>query len=67
MAARLRDGSDGHLAAGWHQKYGRELRKHGYRGRWEKNPAGEFGNVWKTLKDVSALAAEVKRLDRMRV
>ena len=66
--ARVRDGSAaGRPTKEWRQKCQREIRQHGYRGRWEKSPAGQFGDFWKTLKDASAVATEVELLDQMRL
>jgi hypothetical protein len=66
--ARVPDESDaGRLSKEWRQKCQREIRQHGYRGGWEKSPAGQFGDFWKTLKDASSVATEVKLLDQMRL
>jgi hypothetical protein len=55
------------LKQDWYQKRQRQLRSFGYRGRWEACPAGRFGDFWKTLKDTKTAAAEVRRLDRLRL
>ena len=54
------------LEIGWYKRAGRELRRHGYRGRWQWSPWGRFGDFWKALRDVDALAAEVHVLDHLR-
>jgi hypothetical protein len=51
----------------WLERYGRVVRQHGYRGRWQESPVGRFGDFWKPLRDARAVAAEVKRLDRLRL
>jgi hypothetical protein len=67
-AARVRDGSDaGRLTKEWRRRCQREIRQHGYRGRWQESPYGQFGDFWKTLTGARAVAAEVKLLDRLRL
>ncbi len=50
----------------WYQACGRELRRHGYHGSWLWSPYGRFGDFWKTLRDLSSLAREVRLLEHLR-
>jgi len=42
----------------------RTLRRHGYRGKWQRSPWGRFGDFWKRLKDLRALHHEAAMLER---
>jgi hypothetical protein len=44
----------GRLAKEWRQQRQREIRGHGYRGRWRRSPCGPVGDFWKTLQDARA-------------
>jgi hypothetical protein len=52
--------------AKWYQACGRALARHGYRGSWQWSPWGRFGDFWKTLKNLDALAREIRLLERLR-
>ena len=52
--------------AGWYDRCARLLRSHGYRGTWETSPWGRFGDFWKTLKSMDALAKEARSMERLR-
>jgi hypothetical protein len=54
------------LKSNWYQVCGRELRRHGYHGSWLWSPCGRFGDFWKTLRDFSSLAREVRLLEHLR-
>ena len=54
------------IQAGWYERSARLLRQHGYRGTWQSSPWGRFGDFWKTLKTMDALAKEVRVLERLR-
>jgi hypothetical protein len=58
---------DTEAVSGWRQHVQSRLRRHGYRGRWEKSPDGRFGDFWKSLPSAAAVAVEVKRLERLRL
>jgi hypothetical protein len=67
LASRRHPGWHPDLAkAKWYQACTRELRRHGYRGRWLWSPSGRFGDFWKTLGGADSLAREVRLLDRLR-
>ena len=48
----------------WRAACGRALRQYGYRGEWRRSPWGQFGDFWKSLKDLKALRSEVRVLER---
>lgn len=50
------------LKRGWYEKSQRELRRYGYRGRWQESPSGRFGDFWKRI-DSKKLASEARALD----
>jgi hypothetical protein len=54
------------VKARWYQACERQLRRHGYRGRWQWSPWGRFGDFWKTLEDFSSLAREARKLEQLR-
>jgi len=68
VAGGSSDGWDADLLKqNWYQALQGQLRRYGYRGRWELSPVGRFGDFWKTLRDTKAAASELKLLDRVRL
>ena len=63
---RVPGGRERAAVSQWRLWLQRELRRHGYRGRWETSPE-LFGTFWKTLPGAAAVPAEVKRLERLRL
>jgi hypothetical protein len=54
------------VRSGWYDRASDELRRHGYRGKWQWSPWGRFGDFWKSFKSIDALAVEARRLERLR-
>lgn len=68
VADGSKDGWDANLLKQhWYQTCQRQLRRYGYRGRWQPSPVGRFGDFWKTLRDAKTAAKELKLLDRVRL
>jgi len=51
----------------WPERCQRQMRRHGYRGKWDQSPHGPFALFEKTLRDVKAVTAEVVLLDELRL